>query len=354
MSTASGETDRSGPSQAGDAEPVVTARGLAYRWREHWAQWPDDPVAHEGWAHHGLSFTSTGELLAFHPGESRLLRFAQDGRLSGSAPCPVREAHGLVRVTDDGIDHVWIADNAVKSVRLPDGGYGRAASDTPGQVVKVDLEGNLLQKLATPPRPEYDQGIYSPTTVAVDETRLGGSGDIWVGDGYGQSLVHRFAADGTYLATLSGEEGGGRFDCPHAVFIDRRRDQPELYIADRGNARVQVYGLDGQFRRVIGADFLTSPSAFAAVGDMLVISELFAAVALLDEHDQLVGTIGANPSATDRPGWPNTQTDGRVDRAPVREGAFNSPHGIAADEGGSIYVSEWLVGGRLIKLEPVT
>ena len=347
-------SDTSPSGRAGDTEPTVSVDGLTFRWNEHWAQWPDDAVARDGWAHHGLSFSSTGELLAFHPGESRLLRFAPDGRLTGSASCPVREAHGLIRVTDDGVDHVWIADNAVKSVRQPDGSYGRAAPDTPGQVIKVDLDGNLVQQLATPPRPEYEDGTYSPTAVAVDEVRLGGSGDVWVGDGYGQSLVHRFAADGTHLATLTGEEGGGRFKCPHAVFIDRRKNEPELYIADRGNARVQVYGLDGEFRRVVGADFLTSPSAFAVSGSTLVISELKAAVALLDIDDGLIGTVGADPAATERPGWPNAQADGRTSRAPVHEGAFNSPHGIAADDAGSVYVSEWLVGGRLIKLEPTS
>jgi len=193
-------------------DPVVTADGRTYRWREHWAAWPTDPAAVDGWAHHGLSFTSTGDLLAFHPGEPRLLRFAPDGSLVGDARCPVREAHGLIGVADDGVDHAWIADNAVKSVRQPDGTYGRGAPDTPGQVVKVDLDGKLVQRLETPPRPEYDEGTYSPTAVAVDEVRFGGSGDIWVGDGYGQSLVHRFAADGTHLLTLTGEEGGGRFN----------------------------------------------------------------------------------------------------------------------------------------------
>jgi hypothetical protein len=36
----------------------------------------------------------------------------------------------------------------------------------------------------------------------------------------------------------------------------------------------------------------------------------------------------------------------------VQAGKFNSPHGIATDCDGAIYVSEWLVGGRLVKLDP--
>ena len=97
--------------------------------------------------------------------------------------------------------------------------------------------------------------------MAVVEARHGGNGDIWVADGYGQYLVHRYSADGTYIQTLSGEEGAGRFNCPHAVFIDRRHAQPEVWVADRGNGRIQVYSLDGSFLRVVGQGWLISPSA---------------------------------------------------------------------------------------------
>jgi hypothetical protein len=118
-------------------------------------------------------------------------------------------------------------------------------------------------------------GDYCPCGTAVDEERLGGNGDIWVADGYGAGLVHRFDRHREHLLTLSGEEGGGRFLCPHAVFIDRRGGKtPELYIADRENRRVQVYDLDGRYLRTFGAAFLNSPSGFAVSGDLLVVAEL--------------------------------------------------------------------------------
>jgi hypothetical protein len=79
-------------------------------------------------------------------------------------------------------------------------------------------------------------GAYCPCGSAVDEERFGGSGDIWVADGYGSSLVHRFDKQGHHLSALTGEEGGGRFVSTHAAFIDRRTHKtPELYIADREN-----------------------------------------------------------------------------------------------------------------------
>ncbi|MFU8780407.1 MAG: hypothetical protein ACNA71_05205 [Kiritimatiellia bacterium] len=42
----------------------------------------------------------------------------------------------------------------------------------------------------------------------------------------------------------------------------------------------------------------------------------------------------------------------RVDPRPhLKPGYFNSPHGVAADPAGNIYVSEWLFGGRYICLK---
>jgi DNA-binding beta-propeller fold protein YncE len=44
------------------------------------------------------------------------------------------------------------------------------------------------------------------------------------------------------------------------------------------------------------------------------------------------------------PGWPNVPADRIV------PGKFNSPHGLAVDRDGNLYVAEWLIGGRTVKL----
>ncbi len=97
----------------------------------------------------------------------------------------------------------------------------------------MTLRGEILAELPIPqPEPGSPPGImgdYCPCGTAVDEERVGGTGDIWVADGYGSSLVHRFNKQRHHQLTLTGEEGGGRFLCPHAVFIDRRGGKtPEL------------------------------------------------------------------------------------------------------------------------------
>jgi hypothetical protein len=118
-----------------------------------------------------------------------------------------------------------------------------------------------------------------------------------------------------------------------------------------------VYDLQGRYLRSFGELFLSSPSGFALWGDLLVVAELYARLAVIDAEDNLVGYIGADPNAKDgwpeRPGWPNALgEDGGVvtPRLPDRDDRFNSPHSVAVDRDGNLYVSEWLIGGRYTKL----
>jgi len=184
--------------------------------------------------------------------------------------------------------------------------------------------------------------------VAVDEVRHGGSGDIWVTDGYGTGLIHRYSADGTYVSSIDGSEGGGLFSCPHGIWIDTRKAEHELLVADRGNHRIQVYTMEGIYKRTFGADVLTSPDCFAPNGDEIVVPELFGRLAVFDANEALVGYLGDQPEAQKLAGWPNVAPELIV------EGKFNSPHGAAADAAGNIYSGEWIVGGRLVKLALVS
>ena len=180
-------------------------------------------------------------------------------------------------------------------------------------------------------------------------------------DGYGESIVHRMDSAGNLIGSINGEEGdAGRFDCPHGVWVDYRKADPELYVADRANRRVQVYDLEGVYKRVFGEEVLTSPSAFAVDGQYMIVAELRARLAVFDLDDSFVTYIGENESISriernspdDIPGWPNNLDDnGNPVRSRVLQtGKFNSPHGIATDNDGNIYSGEWLIGGRYTKL----
>ncbi len=325
----------------------------SYEWLDHWAKVPDTESARTEWAHHDVGVTQGGEVVTFHQDNRTVLVLGKDGDVLRSWDSGLTAAHGMVMVVEGASEYAWIADTgrtrpASQQYRATDTGQRLS-----GRVVKTTLDGKIIAELQEPGIPIYREGDYLPTSVAVNEERHGGNGDIWVADGYGQSYVHRYTKAGEYVGGITGEEGrGGRFSTPHGVFVDRRRSEPELYVADRANHQVQVYDLEGTFKRAFGSDFLTSPSVFAVDGDLLVVGELRARLAVLDGDDKLVTYLGSNEEVCDVPGWPNNLNDGGeiVPTSLIQHGKFNSPHGLAADSDGNLYVAEWLIGGRMVKL----
>ncbi|HEV8535249.1 MAG TPA: hypothetical protein VGR87_05950 [Candidatus Limnocylindria bacterium] len=330
---------------------LVGSSPFQYEWIGDWARLPNSDEQLRAWPHHGLVVTRAGEILIFDPTQPRLLRFDGDGYLLGtSSLVEAQEAHGMTLVLEDTVERLWIADAGQR--RTPTNRYKPPPEDSKSVVLKVTLDGHTLQRLPRPPHPAYVGGSYRPTGIAVSEGWFGGNGDVWVADGYGESYVHRFASDGTYLGSLSGEAGAGRFKEPHAVYIDHRRDQPELYVADRANARIQVYDLEGRFRRVVGEGILSTPSFIASDGQRLfVIENRPPRLTVLDQADRLLVRLGEDPDAPSRPGWPNAfDANGNVVRATTTQGKLNSPHALALDPNGNIYLTEWLIGGRFTQL----
>lgn len=298
----------------------------------------------------GVVTLASGDLAMYEAGERRMQIIAPDGTLRRTVDMPVAEAHGMTYDRSGGpgsSERLWLAD-AASQLRL-DAGYKFPATWETSTVVAVSPDGRELQRLARPDHPAYRDGDYRPTAVAI----VPGSGDVWVADGYGQSLVHRFAADGSYRGTLDGTEGAGRFKTCHFVYLDMRRGEPELHVCDRTNARIQVYGPDGRYRRLIDTGSLAAPTWIAADEDRLVLVEFKPPqLTILDRDDRVIGHLGLDTEAPSRPGWPNdNDTDGR----PVRSkalvpGRFNSPHAVTVGHDGSLYVTEWLIGGRTTKL----
>jgi hypothetical protein len=324
-----------------------------------WSDWPDGDASSLAMSHTGIAHVR-GRLVMGAAGEAALVFRDRAGAVEDVvAVDDAAELHDLTLVEEGGEELLWIADPGFKAYG------GKAELDLRigargGQVFQLGLDGRRRGSLEQPGLDAYADGGWEPTSVAVDEVRLGGSGDIWVADGYGKSLVHRYTADGRYVETLSGEEGAGRFDQPHGLLVDRRRTTPELLVADRLNGRIQVYDLEGRFRRVVGDGDLPGPTQMARDGDRLVVTDLLAGrVTILDADGGLVAHLFAQ--STPPAGWhaisddwPLVHSDdGTLVQAPLRPGVFHTPHGVAVDEHGTIYVSEFAIGGRVAVLEPV-
>ncbi|MEE8465986.1 MAG: hypothetical protein V3S68_05860 [Dehalococcoidia bacterium] len=74
------------------------------------------------------------------------------------------------------------------------------------------------------------------------------SGDLYVADGYRNSRVHRFSRDGELKKSwgVPGKDAANEFHLPHSLLVDGEN----VVVCDRENDRIQVFGLDGEFKEI--------------------------------------------------------------------------------------------------------
>lgn len=188
------------------------------------------------------------------------------------------------------------------------------------QVVKCDARGKRLLTVGGP-----TVRFNMPTDVAFFE-----SGEFVVSDGYANSRIVRFTADGKPLATW-GENGTGplQFRVPHSVTVD---DQDRVYVADRENGRIQVLSRDGEFLAAWG-DVDTPITVRFAAGSIFVLSNLEAdkgIVRRLNLRGEVLESFRTKP--------PGTVED------------FAWPHGLAVSrDGNDVYAGFTLTGRRIVR-----
>jgi DNA-binding beta-propeller fold protein YncE len=189
---------------------------------------------------------------------------------------------------------------------------------------------------------------FKPTgiTVAPD-------GQCYVTDGYGANYVHRYSAKGEYLGSWGGKSTeareDGKFSTPHKIIVDGRGTQPAVLVTDRANHRLQWFTLEGKHLKTLDGtekDFLRLPSALNIRGTDVAIGDLKGRVTILDRDNKLVAQIGDS-------GNEKKQATNQVPPDQWVDGQFVAPHGVSWDGQGNLYVSEWALAGRVVKLKRV-
>jgi len=157
------------------------------------------------------------------------------------------DPQGNIWATDKGSDMVIEFNPAGQVVMV----FGRKqeASD----------EGTGPLRHVHPPLPPVDGMFRQVTDVAWDA-----QGNTYISDGYINSRVAKVDKNGVWLKSW-GEPGSGpgQFNTPHSIAVDA---QGEVYVADRGNRRIQVFDGDGKFLRQITIDVPVPPDARPAIG----------------------------------------------------------------------------------------
>ena len=278
-----------------------------YRVEEGWGRLPD------GWSFRevgAVGVDRNDNVYVFNRGEHPMIVFDRQGnflRSWGEGLFP--RAHGVHMGPDDTI---WLTDDGAHCVR------------------QCTLDGKVLMTLGIPGQPA--PFMSGKPFCRCTHTALSPKGEIYVSDGYGNAQIHKFSPDGRHMSSWGTcGIGEGEFNLPHNIHCDA---DGWVYVADRENHRIQVFDGKGRFEtqwhnmhRPCGLCMTRGANPIVCIGE---------AGPSMNVNVRSPG-IGPRVSLWTLDG----RRIARVGDAEVgRESQFVSPHGIAMDSRGNIYVGE--------------
>jgi NHL repeat len=219
-------------------------------------------------------FTRTGDPSAslggsrtFQRGGTALYRFDASGKYAGQIG---KGLYGLLvaqQVRIDKNDNIWAVDASSGMVMKFDPSGSKIVMLLGRKPESIDVpqppphapRGNALPGQGAP------QDLFDyPTDVAWD-----GQGNIFVADGLGANTrVAKFSSVGKFIKSFGVKgSGDGQFADAHSVQVD---GSGNVYVADQGNKRIQVFDNDGNFKSQIAN--VGGPAALCISGSTLYSS----------------------------------------------------------------------------------
>lgn len=293
--------------------------------------------------HGDVAVSSKGEVyVSVMDPANGVLVFGADGRLARALKGAPNDFHGFLIHREAGGEFIYgarLTEQKIVKLTLE----GKTVLEIPASAIPERFK--MRQPAPAPNAPPPAPGTPTPGTPVL---RLSGmtvapNGDLYVTDGYATSNVHRFDRTGKYLATFGGKEPPYGFKTLHKIILDPRYTPARLLGCDRENLRLVHLSLEGEFLGVYATDLLR-PSALAIHGDTVAVGELRGRVTLLDKAGKVITTLGTNPNADE-------VATNKTDPAKWRAGIFNAAHGVAFNEHGDLFVSEWTLFGRMHRFD---
>jgi peptidylamidoglycolate lyase len=224
------------------------------------------------------------------------------------------EPHGL---RADRNDNVWVTDRALQ------------------QVFKFTHDGKLLLAIGT----ERTSGVDATHFNLPADIAFAADGSVYVADGYGNNRIAKFSPEGKFLLDWGRKgTGPGEFDLPHSVTVDA---QGLVYVADRSNARIQVFDGNGKFLKMWKSEELGRPWSLTVGPDNLLY--------MVDGGD-------LRSAPPDRGQLLKLDLTGKILAKWSRFGNYDGQiywgHDLAIGKDGAVYVGDVYHGMRVQKFMP--
>jgi DNA-binding beta-propeller fold protein YncE len=196
---------------------------------------------------------------AYGNAASQLLEFTPDGKFIrevGKNLYAWSFAH-TVRIDKD--DNIWATDKGSDMIIKFNDKDGKVAMVFGRKSESSDSDSHPLEH-PKPPLPAVDGRFRQPTDVTWDP-----EGNIYISDGYINSRVAKYDKTGQWVKQWGGPgTGPSQFNTVHSIASDAKGN---IYVADRGNRRIQVFDGEGTLLNTFKIDVPFDPNAKMVIGN---------------------------------------------------------------------------------------